>query len=296
MKRRNKWLYIVLGLFIITYLSYKFYQSYATSLFSSKRNRINFVVYGQSTAFYSVDKAETRHYMMYFYPDLKMQIPGGYDDYRVGSLGKLAKLDKKPDILRKTFAVATTSFVTHYFYPHAVMVYYGTKLPTKPKKPKLRDIWFMSSNASILDRLYISLIIFDKKDDDFHIIAYQSEKNTVQDDIFFEDNSFIKNSIGLLFQGRYRDEQKNIQIQYRKNYTVAAKLSSLLEGNGIRVNDLTLDMEKRKNCLIIENSRTFSETAKDLASYFGCPLSYGKTDVYDIIFVLGEVEHDWEIN
>ena len=290
-----KRLYIFLSLFLVLYIGYKLVQSYRQSLFTSKSQRINFVVYGAQTTYYSIDKRDTRNYLMYFYPDLRMSVPGGYGNYPVGSLGKLAKLDNNPALLKKTFSIATTSFVDLYFYTDSEKIYDGNELPKKAMKPSVKDIAFMESNASILDRLYIILQLTDKNDDDFHLIAYESEVNKVHNDVFFEETSFIKNSIGLLFQKQYRDEQKNIQLQYTKNYDVAEKISTLLEGNGIRVNDITLDMNKSNTCQIIEDTEIFSQTAHDLAFFFECSLKKGKTDVYDIIMVLGRVETDWEI-
>lgn len=268
---------------------------YSQSLFTSDADRVNVLMYGARTAFYSLDTRDTRHYVMYFYPDLKIHVPGGYGDYRIGSLGKLAKLDRKPELLKKSFSFATASFVTLYFYPATEDVYYGTDLPQNPTLPSVRDILFMPGNASFFDRIYLTLWILDKNTDDFKQISYQSEQKKIHKDVYFEDDSFVKNSIGLLFQKRYREEQKNIQLQYVKNYSVAKKISELLEGNGIRVNDITLDMNRRTSCKVIENAEEHSVTALDMASFFQCSLEEGKTDVYDIIMVLGQVEKDWEI-
>ncbi|CAN5194201.1 hypothetical protein BH09PAT2_BH09PAT2_08400 [soil metagenome] len=294
-KRHYKPLYYLLCVFVFCYLLFKVVSVYSDSLFVQKGDRINFLIYGNQTAFYSLDVKDTRHYVMYFYPDLKMQIPGGYGDYRTGSLGKLALLDKNPEILTKTFSVATTSFVNLYFYPASEDVYYGTEIQKKPSAPSIKTILFMSGNAGFFDRLYLALWLLDKKNDDFKQIAYQSETNKIHNDVFFEDKSFIKNSIGLLFQKQYRDEQKNIQLQYAKNYNVADKVSTLLEGNGIRVNDITLDMKRSTTCSIVEDTNEHSRTAVDIANFFHCTLTKGKTDVYDIIFVLGTVEKNWEV-
>lgn len=294
-KSRYTFLYYVLALFILSYLLYKLVLLYSQSLFVYKGERINFVMYGKQTAFYSLDKQETRNYVMYFYPDLKMQIPGGYGNYRIGSLGKLAKLDNEPDIFKKTFSIATTSLVHFYYYPNNEEVFYGREIQKKPRVPVLKDILFMPGNAGFFDRMYLAMWLFDKHDDDFKLIAYGEEKNKIHNDVFFQEDSFIKNSIGLLFQKQYRDEQKNIQLQYSNNYEVAERISSLLEGNGIRVNDITLDMDRNKKCMIIENSKDFSQTSLDMSHFFKCNLVEGKTDVYDIIFVLGSLEKEWEL-
>lgn len=294
-KSRYKLLYYSITLFVCCYLLYKLIYIYSHSLFTYKGDRINFVIYGAQTAYYSLDKQETRNYVMYFYPDLKMQIPGGYGSYRVGSLGKLAKLDNNPEILTRTFSIATTSFVHFYYYPNNEEVYYGRNIQKKSSVPSIKNILFMPGNAGVFDRIYLAFWLMDKKDDDFKPIAYGSEKNKIHNDVFFQEDSFIKNSIGLMFQKQYRDEQKNIQLQYAKNYGVAERISSLLEGNGIRVNDITLDMNRNTQCKILENAEMFSRTATDISEYFGCHLQKGKTDVYDIIFVLGSVEKVWEL-
>jgi hypothetical protein len=69
----------------------------------------------------------------------------------------------------------------------------------------------------------------------------------------------------------------------------------MLEGNGIRVSDLTLKDTGTKRCEVIEQVAPHSATAHAIALFFNCTLKQGFTDVYDIIFVLGDREKDWEI-
>ncbi len=287
-------MYAAIFLFILLYLMYKVVNSFSQSLFFTDRNRINIVMYGADSAFYSLDKKDTRHYAMYFAPDLKMQVPGGYGNYRVGSLGKLVNLENRPDLFGKTFSVATTTFVTYYFYPDSEELFYGNEVPTTKHEAKITDILLLKSNAGILDRLYLVFFFLGKNSEDFHIIDYSEKVNAIQNDVYFQEDSFIKESIGLLYQKLYRDEQKSIQILYNKDYNVANRISSLLEGNGIRVNDLSLDINRSKTCTIFESLNVHSSTARDLAEFFKCNLKNGPTDVYDIIFDLGNREGEWE--
>jgi len=253
-------------------------------------------MYGPKTAYYSLDQETGRHYLISFYPDLKMAVPGGYGEYRVGSLGKLAYLDKNEDLLKKTFAVSTATFIHAYFYPGNEDVYYGEAGEDKPRKPSVSDILFLPSNVSILDRIYLASFVFPTRNEDYYLITYQAEKNAKRNDIFFKDKAYIKDSIGLLFQKKYRDEGHNIQVLYRKNYAVAQKIGKLLEGNGIRVSDLSLDLNRSTECTVLEDSDTPSYTARSMAEYFGCRVVREKTDVYDNIIVLGSVlEEAWEI-
>lgn len=291
-----RYIYITVTILVVIYFLFKIIQLFTSSLFFTDNSRINTIFYSQETAFYSLDKTNARHYVMYFPADLKMQVPGGYGTYRVGSLGKLAKLDTNFDLLQNTFSIGTTSFVNYYFYEDSDTVFYGDTVPTEKKKPQISDIWFLKSNASFFDKLYLTLSFMQKKKDDFYIISYQEKENKALNDIIFQEESFIKSSIGLLYQAQYRDEQKSVQIQYPTSYTVAQSVGSLLEGNGIRVSDISLDLDKSKNCIILESSDIHSKTAKDLSAFFNCPIENKTTDVYDIILKLGNLEKDWEIS
>lgn len=289
-----KYLYVIIVLFILLYFLYKIILSFSQSLFVSNRNRINIIMYGAESTFYSLDKKDTRHYVMYFAPDLKMQVPGGYGNYRVGSLGKLVDLEKKPDLFSKTFSFATTTFVNYYFYPGGEEVFYGKDSPVEKKEAKITDILFSKSNSGFFDRMYLAFFFVSKNTDDFNLIEYSERVNAIQNDVYFQDDSFVKESIGLLYQTLYRDEQKSIQILYNENYDVAQSIGNLLEGNGIRVNDLSLDINKSKVCSVVESAPTHSNTAQDIAEFFKCELKKGSTDVYDIIFIIGNREEDWE--
>ena len=294
----KKALYILLAVFLAAYLSYKVLRVFSQSLFMQKKDRINIAMYGPQSGLYSIDTNENRHYVLYFPPDLKMQVPGGYGNYRVGSLGKLAKLDENPDIYRKTFALATTAFVDYYFYQDSSDVYYGNETKDKVTEPALYQFITYPGNANIFDRVFLLFTFLRINQSDFTVIDYLEKTNKAKNDVVFQDESFKKESIGLLFQKKYRTEHKSIQILYKDGYLVAAQIASLLEGNGIRVNDISINLSDKKKCSVVEDlkvGQTFSRTASDVASYFDCALVIGKTDVYDIIFVLGNIEKDWEV-
>lgn len=290
-----RFLYILLGVFLVVYLFYKGIVLFKESLFFSDNSRINVVFYGQETSFYSLDKKDARHYVMYFPADLKMQVPGGYGDYRLGSLGKLAKLDNNNEIYKRTFSIGTTSFVTYYFYQDSEEVYYGSEIPTEKRKPTIVELLSLKSNANFFDRLYLTFAFVNKSNEDFHLIAYEEKENKLLNDILFQDESFIKESIGLLYQTQYRNEQKSVQIQYPSSYSVAQSIGSMLEGNGIRVSDISLDLVNQEKCRIIENSPEASKTALDLSEFFSCDIQKGNTDVYDIVFILGDIEAEWKV-
>lgn len=296
-KRKPKYLffYIILSSFILGYLLYKGVTIFSHSLFASSPDRINIVMYGPQTRYYSIDTKTDRHYEISFPPDLKVDVPGGYGQYRIGSLGKLAKLDGNAHLLEKTFAATTTTFIHYYFFQESDEVYYGTEMEESPQKPSTINVLFWSGNASVLDRLYLALMLFGEKDTQFNMIRYRKETDNILGDTIFRNDSFMKKSIGLLYQSTYRDEQASVQILYPRQYKTAMRMSTLLEGNGIRVSDVSLDIDRSDTCEVIYSADVPSQTALDISSYFACPLVQGKTDVYDIIFVLGAREKDWEI-
>jgi len=268
---------------------------FSHSLFVSRPDRINFVMYGPHTRYYSIDTKTDRHYEISFPSDLKVDVPGGYGQYRIGSLGKLAKLDGNAHLLEKTFASTTTTFIHYYFFPESNEVYYGSDTEESTEKPSAFHVLFWSGNASVLDRLYLALLLIGEKDTQFNLISYRKETDNVLGDTIFQNDTFMKKSIGLLYQANYREDQASVQILYPHQYKTAARISTLLEGNGIRVSDVSLDIKRSDTCEVIYSSETATQTAQDISSYFTCPLVQGKTDVYDIIFVLGAREKDWEI-
>lgn len=292
--KKNKVLYLIVGVSLTLYILFIGIRAFTNSLFFDSKDRINLVVYGQNPAFYSLAIQESRDYIVYFPADLKVQVPGGYGSYRVGSLGKLISLEKKPALYQKTFSLATSSFVNFYFYPDDGEVYYGEGTKDNFRKFTLKDFFFMKSNATFLDRVYLSAFVLNKNIDNFRVLRY-IESERVQDDEFFEAGEFTKKSIGLFYQKTYRNDKKTIQIAYNKEYETAESISNTLEGNGIRVSDITLNLQPKKECLVREVSAEHSITAKNIAEFFNCTLVVGNTDVYDIIFELGDRAKDWEV-
>jgi hypothetical protein len=290
---KKKYLYIALAIFVLGYLLYKVIIIFTESLFFLPKDRVNIVMYGPVATYYSFDKRGDRHYVMYFPADLKVHVPGGYGNYRIGALGKLAYLDHKPDILKRTFSLVTASFVDYYFYDEKEDVYEGKIVPDDGQAPAVMDILTMKSNANIFDRLYLILVSIKHKDEDFYTIDFSEKKNNIFNDVYFLDKQFAKQSIGLLYQKKYRDEQQSIQLLY-DDYNTANYIANMFEGNGIRVNDLSSNLTKNNHCRVINGSESTSQTAKDMSHFFNCPIVKGNTDVYDLIFVPGEKESEWE--
>ncbi len=259
-------------------------RSVVNSLFFTNKQRINIVLYGQQTIFFSLDMEDNIHYVVEFYPDMKVDVPNGYGQYRIGAIGKLVSLEKKPEIMQKTFSAVSSTFLDYYIYPANPEVYYGKRDDEVLKFPGFSDIMNMKSNASFVDKVYLALF-FSK--------ANQKQYKRLRS---LEAENFFKQYQGYYYQDIYRQDKKSIQIQYNSDYNTAELIGRILEGNGIRINDYEQSAVKVSNCVVTEQANTFSVTARAISSFFKCSLKKGKTDVYDIIFSMGEREKDWEIN
>lgn len=294
---RNSFLYLLIISFLFIYIVFEFVKSFSGSLFVKDKDRVQIVMYGQNTGFYSLGIQDPRNYVLYYPADLKVQLPGGYGSYRIGSIGKLVSLDKKPELYQKTFSLVTSSFVDFYFYPSNIEVYDGEEELKEISKPTASDIFFMNSNAGFWDKIYLIMYFSNKNKDDFRLLRYK-EVYEVKGDLFFLQDEFTKKNIGLFYQKTYRHEKKNVQIYYTKYYTAADRIAQMLEGGGIRVSDISLNINptKTKTCIVKESSTEFSHTARSIASFFHCDLKQGKTDVYDIILELGGKEKEWEVS
>jgi hypothetical protein len=72
-------------------------------------------------------------------------------------------------------------------------------------------------------------------------------------------------------------------------------MSRILEGEGIRVVDLSAVEKSKKDCLIQDSSANFSQTAKYISRLLDCPLKYSEVSGSDIQVFLGDkIEREWE--
>jgi len=148
--------------------------------------------------------------------------------------------------------------------------------------------------VAFFDKIYIWFCFFGKKSTDFTEIDIKTK--VVNEDKVFLDDIFSKTFIGYFYQRKFRDEQKSIQLLYQKKYQTALYLSKLIEGNGIRVSDIS-QKNMGEQCIVIESvNGRFSETASSLSKFFNCPLKKSKTEISDIIIYLGNIERKWEVN
>jgi hypothetical protein len=296
---RNTSLYLLIGAFLFVYLVAKIGFDISNSLFVNHKDRLNFVIYGQTPTFYSLGINEAGNYAIPFYPDLKTQIPGGYSYYRIGALGKIVELDKKPDLFKKTFSAITSTYVDYYFYKPGEEVFYGGKDDKNTvQKPQWQDFMYLRSNASFFDKLYFLMVMNRFQGNSVYDINFLPYKRLKEDTIFRNDN-FLEKYIGSFYQKTYRNENLNVQILYsnHERYNTAETISNILNGNGIVVGDISQTDNKIRSCVVREGAeKGYSKTSRSIAQFFGCKLEKGDTDVYDILVELGDLQDTWEVD
>ena len=267
-----------------------------TSAFFVKEDRINILLYSAAPIYYSFEKGGEVHYLTTFNADSRTAVPGGYDVYRIGALGKLVALEKNPELLKKTFSRITGSMIDYYLYPKSEKIYYGSS--EKIKLPSIGELFLYESNANFFDRLYLYIQFFGKHLADFeeiHIKKIQSG-----DSVLLSDTTFARQYLGYFYHKSLRKENKTVQILYLNSYIAAKNMSRIIDGEGIRVVDIDQSSKqkteiKKTQCLVMENTeKRYSLTAEEIASFFKCILTKGKGRVSDIVIEMKDGENEWE--
>ena len=272
MKNSKITIAVVLGLALI----YLLFKNITASIFLRNQDKINLVFYGKDTRLFSLDSKDV-DYVVNFPPEAVVLVPGGYGEYRVGALNKLVDLEGKPQLFQRAFSVAAGAFVDIYFYPPETTIFYDEERE-KGFSPSFREIFFSKSNANLVDRLFVFL--------DLTAQGKQTYK-------FIEPDDELQ---GVFYKKAYRKEALNVQIIYTESYGTAVLISKLLDGEGIRVVDLTRNEETTKSCeLITKKDRFNSETIRGLKDFFDCNLKEGDPLVSDIILKLGSLEKEWQV-
>jgi len=262
--------------------------NFKKSVFLNKKERINLLFYGPKTIVYSLSLKGDLTYLIYYPTNLSLLVPGGYGFYRVGALGKLMFLEKNPSLLKRAFSANGGFFVDLYFYPKKNEVYFNEKTEKKIW-PNPKEIFLHQSNANFIDRVMIFYHLWIRKP-----MLYQSIFLTGKEK--FNQDEFFKKTIGSFYKKIYRQENLTVQIFYNENYQTAKLIAQILEGEGIRVVDLSQKkINPNRPCEIITSLKIKTETVKDIQRFFSCSLKNDETPISDIIINLGKLEKDWEV-
>lgn len=296
-KKINFFYYFLFFIFLLGLI--RLIIDFSRSLFFVKKDRINVVFYNQETQYYSLDTRKKVNYYLNFPADLKINVPGGYGKYRLGGIGKLIFLEKKPSLLIPIFSNATSSFIDFYFYFNKPKIYYGFQTNDQLNYPSLGALFYSSSNASFFNRLYLFYYFLITRKNTFSLLplVYDQRKQ-------WDENKFFSLTQGYFYQESFYQENLNLQIIYPPRIndgdlflsSSTKSLVRMIEGEGIRVSDLTPRANDRRDCLVLEDKENFSASSKKLSDFFHCQLKRGKTNPYDIILILNDEAKRWIIN
>lgn len=291
----------IIRLFIILLLVYILFliaKSFRNSIIIRRPDRVDIIYYGSSTALMSLGLSDGVNYIAFFDNDLKINVPGGYGRYRIGSLGKLAELEKKNSLIEKAFSSATSSYVDFYILPKKSPIFFEGGADEKDfyiPKLNILDVFLplrFETDANFLDRLYLFLKLIDARKNEF--LELNTNITVKGADKIFSEEDFARKYKGFFYQKSLREEEKNIQILFN-DYNTAGAFARILEGEGINVVDLNTVGKYVKGCLLKTSDKKRSNTGSYLAERFNCRQSDGPTGGYDIIMYLGtDLEKEWE--
>lgn len=278
---------VVLVILLIVILFYLFFKNISSSVFLKNKDRINVVFYSQNTSYFSLSNQDV-NYLIKFPPNLEVLVPGGYGSYKIGALGKLVSLEKKPEIFKRTFSSTTSTFVDLYFFPTKTQIYYEER--SKSYFPSFLEILLSKSNANFFDRLFLTFKLFDRNQSNYRSIS-KLPLTKEDNKLIFDKNQFNKDFQGSFYKKSFRSEKTTVQLIYEKSYSTAYLISQIIDGEGIRVVDLSQTDEKIKGCELITKKTNF--VADSLADFFNCNIKVGETTISDIIIKIGNLEKDW---
>jgi hypothetical protein len=268
--------FIVLGLFVLFFIFSQLQQS----ILFNHRDRINLVIYDKNPIMYSIGTVDNVHYKMEFDPQTSLIIPGGYGTYKMKSMGELARLDNKPVIIQKAFSSLMSSTIHFYFY---------NKPNSNDRDSIFTKIMFYQSNVSLLNRLLLAAMVSQKRQSDFSLIRIDTD---TPPDTSIEENLFNLYQ-GYFYQNDLRAENRNIQLVYHTRSSIST-ISRILEGDGMRVVDISYHDEVGKGCTVLSNSKAPS-TEHYFAVQYKCIIKHGDTGGQDMVIELGsDIEKEWE--
>lgn len=283
------WLpFVMLVAGIITYRNVK------NSLFFSHTDKVRIVLYGKQTTFLSLGLRDNVSYRIIYPADLKIVVPGGYGFYRIGALGKLQALQNDLTLIQRSFSQATSTMVQYYFVFPENDIFYGNNTDSSSIISQIKLFMTGTSNASFLDRIYLTLFFAQKKETvwkDLSLIEVQKEGESILD-----QEATTRKWQGYLFDAAIRRENATIQVLYTSSFEAAQSVASILDGSGVRVSDVQSKPSKPASCLLTVGNTSLmqSVTVVSLQTFFHCPIETGNTGIYDILFSIGGIEKNWK--
>ena len=268
-----------------------------SSLFS-RPDRLNVAFYGEEAIVLSFGLADEVNYVVSLSHEEKIVIPGGYNQYPLGSLGKLVALQKDPDIMQRAFSSMLSAYVNYYVSPRNPAVYQkpDTDAPQYKRTALIGKLFSHQhqANMNIFDRLFVTYLIAKHRQQDYVVLRSAVRRDVDDGTHIFSEKNFQKKYKGFFYYSTLREEGMEVQIKYNV-YKSALTLSRIIEGQGIRIVDLTRTEKQVSRCLVVTSAEVKSNTVRFLAKALRCPVEKGATEGVDVVIYLGkELEKIWE--
>ena len=284
---------------ILTYVAFVTLRAIYESAIFARHDRVNVAFFGEEATILSFGLTDNVNYIVSLSHEQKIMIPGGYNQYPLGSLGKLVEIEKDPTILQRTFSSMTSAHINYFISPKKPEVYEkpDTDEPTYRKRDFISHIFSSKymSNMSIFDKLYVSYLIGKRRQQDYVVLRSTVRRDEDDGARIFSEKSFLKKYKGFFYHQSLREEGMEVQIKYN-TYKSAVTLSRVIEGQGIRITDFSLtDRSDVKRCLIRTNEPKKTHTVQFLKRALACDVEQGETEGVDIVLYLGkDIEALWE--
>jgi len=254
-------------------------------------DRVNVVYYGKDVELISFGIKDDVNYIVSFSHNDNVSVPGGYGRYNVGALGKLAQIEKDQPLIGRTFSSMISAHVDYYVMPKKPDVYDGEGTDDPMFEPRqLISQLFSSSyatNAHFFDKLYLSYLLSKHRQKDFAPLRSISEI-TVGKEANFSERRFLKKYKGFFYHQSLREEGKQVKVLY-DSYSSAVTLSRVIEGQGIRIADLSESDDSRlvMGCRVTYADDGSSKTLHYLQRTFGCAREKAHVEGADMILTIG---------
>lgn len=285
------------ALLIFVYLLVVLVRGLLQSALLDKRDRINVVFYGQEAMLVSFGLTDNVHYIVSFPHEHKVSVPGGYGRYNVGALGKLASIEKDDDLMLRTFASMTSSYVDFYVYPKNSGVFEDVENSNfdynAQKLISQLNSGDYSTNATFVDKLYVSFLLSKRRTSDFIPLKGTANENKLKE-LEYSEKQFQKEYKGFFYHQSLREESKDVQIVY-ESYPGALTLTRVIEGQGIRIVDLSAAQDSIQQRCMVRYSDDTSKTATYLKNRFNCAIEKQDVENADIMLIMGEeLTEEWK--
>ncbi len=281
---RNRKNTLIFGLGVLgLILAYILFRGVTHSLFNSSLTRINIGIWGKHSYVVSLGKTTKQNYIFLFPNSYEVQVPGGLKGYKIGALGKLADLEKDPQLFAKAMGQGSGVFIHKYIHEQKSEIYDDDEWIDSIKfveiKREIERSLFQQGDLSLFDRLYVYSAIRDARPSQTTLVRVKESKPEL-----------------LLYDKVFRNEKKLVQMMYTDSERTAYFIAQMLENSGIRVADIAKSTTLLPNCTIIDSGKIFSQTSKFISSYFACDLEKGDTGLYEIQWILDHgVEKRWKL-